>query len=187
MKVLGIACSLRKGSNSQILVEHALASAREVGAETELLTLFGRTMTPCDGCGSCAKTGICHVKDDLQECIAKVDQSQAVIFGTPVYFWSLAGQAKLVLDRLYALYRTGKLANKVGGVIAVAGNVGHMSAVSAYMTFFCASHMLAADFVTAFGSERGDVRRDRHATQAAWELGKQVVELASSQFRYLPC
>ena len=33
MKVLGISCSLRKGSNTEILVEEALAGAREMGRQ----------------------------------------------------------------------------------------------------------------------------------------------------------
>lgn len=184
MKVLGVVCSLRKGGNTEILVKLALASAREVGAETELLTMFQKQIAPCDGCYTCCKSGICHIKDDMDEWLVKFEEAQAIIFGTPVFFWSLPGQAKVLVDRLYPLYTTGKLTNKVGAVIVVASSMGHTAVWQTYNSFFCAAHMLAADVVNAFGSGKGDVRRDRHAVAAAKELGRQVVDLASCQFRY---
>lgn len=183
-KVLGVACSLRKGSNSEILLERALASAREEGAETALLKLLDASIAPCDGCYACNKAGICHIEDDMQEWLVTLDQADAVIFGTPVYFWTLPGQTKVFMDRLYPLYTMGRLANKVGAVIAVAGSMGHTGVWQVFNNFFCACHMLAADFVCAYGRERGDVRRDKHAWNAAWELGKEVVALASCQFSY---
>ena len=42
MKVIGAVCSLRKGSNTQILVDLALNAAKEAGAETELLAMAGK-------------------------------------------------------------------------------------------------------------------------------------------------
>lgn len=184
MKVLGVVCSLRKGGNTEILVKLALASAREVGAETELLTMFRKQIAPCDGCYTCSESGICHIKDDMDEWLVKFEEAQVIIFGTPVFFWSLPGQAKVLMDRLYPLYTTGKLTNKVGAVIAVASSTGQVNVWQTYNNFFCAAHMLAADAVYAFGREKGDVRRDRHAIAAAKELGRQVVDLASCQFRY---
>ena len=52
MKVLGIVCSPRKGGNTEILVGEALASAKELGAEVELVSLIGKNIKPCDGCES---------------------------------------------------------------------------------------------------------------------------------------
>lgn len=46
MKVLGIVCSPRKHGNTEILVQAALAKAREGGAEVELVTLAGKTVSP---------------------------------------------------------------------------------------------------------------------------------------------
>ncbi len=56
MKLLGIVCSPRKSSNTEILVREALTSAREAGAKTELLTVAGKNIAGCDGCDSCKKT-----------------------------------------------------------------------------------------------------------------------------------
>jgi len=175
---------MRKGSNSEILLDRTLAAAREAGAETELLKLLDASVAPCDGCYACSKSGICHIKDDMQEWLVKIDQADAVVFSTPVYFWTVPGQTKVVMDRLYPLYMLGKLANKVGAVIATASSMGHTGVWQVFNNFFCACHMLAADFVYAYGREKGDVRRDKHAWHASWELGHEVVALASAQFIY---
>ena len=68
MKVLGIACSPRKGGNTEIMMKEALAGARSYGAETELWTTAGKDLKPCDGCETCVKRhGECHIEDDMQE------------------------------------------------------------------------------------------------------------------------
>ena len=67
MKVLGISCSLREGGNSEILIREALASAGRAGAETEFLSLVGKTIRPCEGCYACLPKGRCKVEDDMQD------------------------------------------------------------------------------------------------------------------------
>ena len=184
MKVIGAVCSLRKGSNTRILVELALSAAKEAGAETELLAMSGKKIAPCHGCLACQESGRCRIKDDMQDWLGIFEQAQAIIFGTPIFFFNLSGAAKVLMDRLFPLYMFGKLANKVGGVIAVANSLGHTGAWQTYVTFFNAAHMIAADIVPAFAGLEGEVKKDRHAVQAAQELGRQVVDLASCQFKY---
>ena len=55
MKVVGIVCSPRKGGNTEILVREALDAIRELGGETELITVSVKTINPCDGCNTCVK------------------------------------------------------------------------------------------------------------------------------------
>ncbi|MFH1480566.1 MAG: flavodoxin family protein [Pseudomonadota bacterium] len=184
MKIIGISCSLRKGSNTKILVENALSSAREAGAETFLLDMFGKTISPCQGCLKCSKTGQCQVKDDMQQCYPLVEEAEGIVFGTPVFFFNISGAAKIFMDRLYPLYMRGKLANKVAGVIAVANSIGHTGVWHTFITFFNAAHMLSADIVPAFAGLPGEVEKDRHAIQASKVLGKQIFDLASCRFRY---
>jgi multimeric flavodoxin WrbA len=184
MKVVGVSCSLRRGSNTKILVELALGAAKEAGAETELLDMRGKKIAPCHGCLACRESGKCRINDDMQEWSQKIEEAQAIIFGTPVFFFSLAGSAKMLMDRLFPLYMFGKLASKVGGVIAVANSLGHTGVWQPYATFFNAAHMLAADFVSAFAGLEEEVEKDRHAVQASKVLGTQVVDLASCGFKY---
>jgi len=165
-------------------MQEALTSSRDCGAETELLTIWGKNIKPCDGCYSCAKTGKCHIKDDMQEIYLKLLEADGIIWGTPVYFFDVTAQAKILIDRSYVLHADSKLTNKVGGIISVASSLGHQNVFNLFYSLFAAHHMLAADFVYGYAREKGDIRKDRHAMKAAGELGKQVVLIIKRQFKY---
>lgn len=184
MKVLCILCSPRKGGNTEILAREALTSAKDCGAETELLTVWDKDIKPCDGCYSCAKTGKCHIKDDMQEIYLKLLNADGIIWGTPVYFFDVTAQAKIIIDRLYVLYTHSKLTNKVGGVISVASSLGHLGVFNLFNSFFSVNHMLSTDFVSGYAREKGDIRKDKHAMKASRELGRQIVLMIEQQFRY---
>ena len=184
MKVLGILCSLRKGGNTDILMQEALDGARDCGAEAELLTIWDKDIKPCDGCFSCAKTGKCRIKDDMQEIYPKLLDADGIIWGTPVYFYDVAAQAKILIDRSYVLYIGCKLANKVGGVISVASSLGHSGVWNLFNAYFSVNHMFSADFVHGYAREKGDIRKDRHAMKAAGELGRQVALMVEQKLRY---
>ncbi|MBI4294683.1 MAG: flavodoxin family protein [Chloroflexi bacterium] len=186
MRVLGISGSPRKNGNTQILLEEALASAREAGAEAELIILQGKDIKPCDGCEACSKTGRCHINDDMQPLYDKLLETDAIIFGTPIYFFSMTGQLKVFMDRTYALtYPTRRLANKVGAVITVSARTGNMSAISLFYTYFAYNRLLGTDAVYGFASTKGAIKKDAFAMKTASELGKEVVALIGA-LRYPP-
>ena len=185
MKVLGILCSPRKGGNTEIMMNEALAGARSYGAETELWTTAGKDLKPCDGCVTCLKReGKCHIEDDMQELYPKFLAADGIIFGSPSYFRSATAQAKIVIDRLYGLYNMFVLPNKVAGVISVASADGHEGVWTQFSNFIDFCHMLPADHAYGFAGEKGDVRKDRYAMKSSEELGKQVASLIKLQFHW---
>lgn len=185
MNIIGIVCSNRKSGNTEILVLEALAGARDLGAETELLSVIGKEIKSCDGCFSCGKTGKCRINDDLQLIYKKMLNANGIIIGTPVYFWSISGQAKILMDRTLALrYPHLKLANKVGGAIAVAGRDGADSALSTLERYFVSNHMFLADSVDGLALQKGMITRDGQAMKAAYEMGRQMVMIIKQQLKY---
>ena len=185
MKVLGVVCSPRKGGNTEILVQEALAGAQTRGAETELLTIWDKDIRPCDGCLSCEKTSECHIKDDVQQIYPKLIEADGIVWGTPVYFWSVTAQAKMLIDRSYALYtNNNRLSSKVSGVISVGASLGNVAVWNLFNTFFSVHHMLSTDFVYGYARSKGDIRKDRHAMKASAELGIQMVSIAERKFKY---
>ena len=185
MKVLGIACSPRKGGNTEIMMETALAGAHREGAETELWTAAGKDLKPCDGCETCIKkAGQCHIKDDMQELYTKILEADGLIFGSPSYFLSVTAQAKIVIDRLYALYMQYSLVNKVAGIISVAHSRGHDGVCIQFQGLTEHCHMFLADFIFGFANDKGEVRKDEYAMKSSEELGKQVVALIKQQLRW---
>jgi multimeric flavodoxin WrbA len=179
LKVLGIVCSSRKGGNTEILVQEALAGAKETGAEIELLRISEMKIAPCDGCMTCQQSGECRIKDDMQKVYKKILAADGLILGSPVYFWSVSGQAKTLMDRTYALrYPYHKLKNKVGGAIVATGRRGSVNALSVVNNFFLGHDMLVTGLgISGYGTEKGEVRKDEHAMKSARSLGIQVTEL----------
>lgn len=185
MKILGLSCSPRKSGNTEILVGEALNGAQKEGAEVELFSLSGKEIRPCDGCYTCLETGKCHINDDMQAVYQKLIEADGIIFGTPIYFYSMTGQAKALIDRTIVLRRPSiRLANKVGGVIAVAGALGIIDAIKDLYFYIAINHMVAADYVAAYASEKGAIRKNERAMKAAWELGREMVQLVRKGFEF---
>ncbi len=156
----------------------ALESAEKEGAEVETWSIVGKEVRPCDHCGSCIKTGQCYIKDDMLGLYPKLIEADGIVLGSPVYFWSIAAQAKLVIDRTYALRRPiNRLEGKVGGAIAVAGRRGVTEALMTINSFFLGQGMTPAGLgVDGKGSEKGDVKKDERGMIEAAELGRRMVE-----------
>jgi len=185
MKIFGLSCSPRKQGNTVILLDQALKGAADEGSEIELYSVSGKEIKPCDGCFSCASKGVCHITDDMQVIYEKFLEADGIIFGTPIYFYSITAQAKAVMDRCFALNQPDKrLTNKVGGVLAVAGSLGLIEAIKDYYFFFAHRQMLAANFVGAYAAHKGDVKKREKGMKSAWDLGRQMVKLISMNFEY---
>ena len=179
MKILGLVCSPRSGGNTEILVRGALESAERGGAEVEMWSFAGKDVKPCDHCKSCFTAGECHIKDDMQDLYPKMIEADGIILGSPVYFWSVSAQAKLVMDRSYALRRpTNMLQGKIGGAIAVAGRRGQVEALTVINNYFLGQGMTPIGIgVDGRGSDEGDVEDDERAIKGVTELGIRLIQL----------
>lgn len=185
MKILGLSFSPRRQGNTEILLGEALGGAKEEGAETELYSVAGKDIRPCDGCGTCRKDGVCHIKDDMQELYTKMLEADGIIYGTPVYFYNMTGIGKTVIDRTIAFQPHGRnLSNKVGGIIAVAGSLGLIDAVKDLYFYIISRRMLPASFIAAYAGGRGDVKKLEKCMKAARELGREMVQIAARKFEY---
>ena len=85
MKVLGIVCSPRKNGNTEIMIEEALATAQEAGADTDIFLVADKTINGCDACARCFQTGKCKIKDGMEPLYQKMESADAILFGSPVY------------------------------------------------------------------------------------------------------
>lgn len=105
-KVLIISTSLRAGSNSELLAKECERGAVAGGNEVEFVSLKGKDLKFCIGCFSCQKTGKCIYQDDVKEILEKVRNADVLIFSTPIYYYEMSGQMKVLLDRLNPLYNS---------------------------------------------------------------------------------
>jgi multimeric flavodoxin WrbA len=139
MKVIGIAGSLRPKSNTLEYVEAAMAVFRKAGMETNLISLRGKEIKPCNGCYDCVKKGYCTIKgDDFDQILDEMRQAEGLILGSPVYLSSVVPQMMALLARAtFVAYWNDKFfSGKVGGPITVARRAGHNVAFSQLLLWF---------------------------------------------------
>jgi multimeric flavodoxin WrbA len=157
MQILGIMCSPRKGGNTEILMKEALASADQAGAQTEMVSVVGKNIAPCDGCSGCRKTSACLIKDDMQDIYQKMEAADGIIIGSPVYFGSVSAQGKAVMDRTFSLLGRQKLKGKVAASVLAVRRIGAGQTRNLLYGFFMAHGMIPARGAVGYGMEKGDV------------------------------
>lgn len=104
--VLVISASPRAVSNSHRLAEAFASGAVRSGHTVEVVRLRGKKLSFCLGCMACQKTksGHCVQKDDADELIQRMRYADVLVFAAPIYYYSLPGQLKTLLDRANPLY-----------------------------------------------------------------------------------
>ena len=58
----------------------------------------------CKGCGICNTTHKCIQNDDMAEILNKMVDADIIVMATPVYFYSMNGQMKTLIDRTVPRY-----------------------------------------------------------------------------------
>lgn len=102
--VLIISSSPRKGGNSERLSASFAKGASEAGHRVETVYLREKQYGFCKGCLACLKVGHCVINDDAVEIAEKMHKADVIAFSTPVYYYSVSGQLKTMLDRANPLY-----------------------------------------------------------------------------------
>lgn len=103
-KILIISTSLRNNSNSKSLADAFEKGVSKAGGTVEKISLKDKKILFCTGCLSCQKNGKCMIKDDMVEIIEKIKSADILVFATPIYYYEMSGQMKVLLDRTNPLY-----------------------------------------------------------------------------------
>jgi len=182
MKIIGIVGSPRAGGNTEELTRIALEEVRKEGIETEIISLAGKEIAPCDACGSCRTTGRCHIEDDFEAIHEKMVEAEGFILATPVWFGAATPQISSLISRCYA-YRGGKrpFEDKVGGPIVVARRAGQNYTFAQLMFFFMISGMIVPGSTywnIAFGRGKGEVSGDEEGVRTIRNFGRKLAWLA---------
>lgn len=103
--ILIISSSPRRGGNSDLLCDQFLAGAEQAGHTTEKIFLRDKKINYCTGCGTCFnREKPCPQKDDMAEILQKMIDADVMVMATPVYFYTMCGQMKTLIDRTCARY-----------------------------------------------------------------------------------
>jgi len=109
MKIIGINGSPRKNCNTAALIGKALEGAQSRGVETELIHLYDLDYKGCKSCFACKlkdgkSYGTCAARDDLTPVLKKIEETDALILGSPIYLGTATGEMRSFLERLIFPY-----------------------------------------------------------------------------------
>ena len=179
--VLVLKGSPRENGNSNMLVGQVERGAREAGAEVESLRLHRMDIHPCDACDVCQETGVCIVKDDMQKVYPLLEKADAIVIASPVYWFTISAQAKLCIDRWYALESpTGNaLRGKQIGIVLTYGDTDLYTSggINAIHTFESMFRYIGAEIVgMVYGTAHklGDAERQPELMERAYQLGQKL-------------
>jgi multimeric flavodoxin WrbA len=115
-KIVAVAASGRRAGNSEMLLEAALDVLRARGCDVDIVAPSRISVTPCQACGGCTKTGRCVIEDAAQGLFVKFAGADHIIVATPIYFGSIPGTFKVLIDRFQCYWeRTFRLGEPVPG------------------------------------------------------------------------
>ena len=113
---------------------------KENGIETEIVNVPSSS-EGCLACGYCHKNNKC-VKDDLVNKVAeKLDEVDALVVGSPVYYAGISGSLKSFLDRLF-YSASNKLKLKPAAAITVSRRAGNLPSFDQINKYFLINNMI---------------------------------------------
>lgn len=103
MKIFVIKSSPHKHGSSNLLADQFIQGAIEGGHRIETFDAGKANLHPCLGCDVCKMTthmyGPCCQEDDMVGVRERLLGSDMVVFVTPLYYFGMSAQLKMVIDR----------------------------------------------------------------------------------------
>ncbi|MCX8030721.1 MAG: flavodoxin family protein [Thermodesulfovibrionales bacterium] len=190
MKVVAFYGSPRINGNSETLLNEALKPIEAEGHEIISFKLNFMNIKPCQNCGGCDKKGRCVIDDDMTDIYKAIREGDRFILASPIFFFALSAQTKIMLDRCQAFWAekyllkreipAGKYGRKgllflVGGMKREVGiNCSENSAKAFFRTISVPTH----ETLAYLGIDaKGDILEHPTALKEAYEAGKRLVSI----------
>ncbi len=179
MKILALIGSPRTGGNTDILVREILKGAESKGCSVESLRLYDYEILPCLDCRHCKRREggyTCVLKDGMKEIYPKLENSDCIIFGTPIYWYGPTAKMKLLIDRLRPFIASRKLKGKKGAVVVPSeeGPGCCKPLMEMFLMSFDYLGMEMAGSILARAYERGEILESPEELKRAYELGESL-------------
>ena len=194
MKIIAFLGSPRENGNTELLLREAIRGIEESGFAVQVFNLNLMNILPCQNCGGCDDTGICINEDDMAQIYDAIKTADRVILASPIFFFSLSAQAKIMIDRCQCFWCEKYLLKKPipsgpygrkGLLLLVAGMKDKIGATG----LECAEKTAKAFFRTISVPEhktlgfsgidaKGAILKHPTALKEAYEAGKELVKVA---------
>ena len=108
-KIVVITGSPRKKGNTFAMTDAFIKAAEAKGHTITRFDAALQKVGGCHACETCFKTGkACSFDDDFNKIAPAILEADAVVFTTPLYWYSFPAQIKGVIDRLFSFCVAGK-------------------------------------------------------------------------------
>lgn len=179
MKALLICGSPNAGGCTFTALSEVASTLNKNGVQTEIYQIGKKPMSGCMACRACFKTGKCAINDEVNILADRLDEFDAVIIGSPVYYAAANGTLTAFLDRLF--YSAGrKMAGKVGAAVVSCRRGGASAAFDQLNKYFGISNMIIATsqyWNQVHGGNAEEVVQDGEGMQTMRALGENVAWL----------
>lgn len=108
-RILILNGSPRRNGSTAKLVKAFTEGAESAGNEVKELYLYSLNVNDCIGCEGCRRKekndepNPCTQMDDMEKVYKAFRQADIIVFASPIYYWTITGKLKTVVDRLYAM------------------------------------------------------------------------------------
>jgi multimeric flavodoxin WrbA len=190
MKILAFNGSPRRGGNTDLLLAEAIRGVKEQGGDATVYNLSTLNLKPCMNCGHCDAAGQCIIKDDMQAIRDKIRSADRIIVASPIFFFGVSAQTKIMIDRCQAFWAEKYVHKKpiqpgahgrkgllllVGGMKRNAKNAGFECSEATVRAFFRTVNVqehatLAYDQI----DEKGAIAKHATALSDAYEAGRKL-------------
>ncbi|WP_094606177.1 Putative NAD(P)H-dependent FMN-containing oxidoreductase YwqN [Sporomusa silvacetica DSM 10669] len=175
-KILILSGSPREEGNSDVLCEQFKQGAQEAGHKVEKIFINDKKIHACVACYACRGNGTCAFKDDMAEILEKMVQADVIVLASPVYFYSINGQIKILIDRTVARYT--EIRNKELYYIITAADTSipmMQRSIECFRGFAdCLGGSQEKGIVYGVGAwNKGEIQKTK-AMQEAFEMGRRA-------------
>ena len=102
MKIVVLMGSPNINGSTSMLVQSFRKGAEEKGHSVCVIDVCKLNIAPCTGCVACGYEGDCVQRDDNELIRQKLLGCDMVVFATPLYYYGMSAQLKIVVDRFCA-------------------------------------------------------------------------------------
>lgn len=182
MKVLLINGSAHQKGNTFLALSEAATTLEKNGIETEIVQIGTNAIRGCIACGQCQmkQLGHCVFNDDIcNRIIEKLDNADALIVGSPVYYGQPNGSVLSLIQRIF-FSAGGKVQNKPAAAVCVCRRGG---ATAAFETMNLPFQMMNMPVVTSqywnivYGREPGQAALDTEGMQTMRTMANNMAWL----------
>lgn len=179
MKVLLINGSPHKAGCTFTALNEIAKTLEKNGVEAEIFHIGVKPVANCIACGKCREMGRCVFEDDVNKLSARLDEFDAIVLGSPVYYAGPSGQICSFCDRLF-FSSAPKMAGKLAAAVVSCRRGGATAAFDRLNKYFGITNMTVVGsqyWNMVHGFTPDDVRKDKEGLQTMRTLAQNMAWL----------